>query len=119
MGRVVGWRLENKRIGLCVKSVVVKGPSGKLAWEQPVIDTINRSFAGAIVVPWFARGSGVLVGLVEQYRPAVDVDSEPNRWIVQFPRGFSDEGETVEDTARREVAEEMAIIGRGIVDIGA
>ena len=55
---------------------------------------------GAVAMVAVTEAEAVL--LVQQYRPAVD------RWLLEVPAGTCDiEGEPVETTARRELAEEL------------
>jgi ADP-ribose pyrophosphatase len=57
---------------------------------------------GAVAVVAVTAGDAVV--LVRQYRPAVD------RWLLEIPAGTRDvPGEPPEDTARRELAEEVGL----------
>jgi ADP-ribose pyrophosphatase len=53
------------------------------------------------------------VPLVRQYRPAVD------EVVLELPSGHVDEGETPEDTARRELLEETGCHAGELVPLGA
>jgi len=80
-------------------------PNGK-AWEY-----VNRSRSNGacgIIATTFDKE----IILVRQYRPAV------NAYVIEFPAGLIDEGETVETTALRELKEETGYEGN-IVRIGS
>lgn len=66
------------------------------AWE--FVSRVNRPAACAIV-PWIA-GEPPRILLIRQYRPSIQQE------VIEFPAGLVDEGEDIEQSARRELREE-------------
>jgi len=66
-------------------------------WYQQPADAVERLCAGGVVVR--VEAGEVLIGLVRE-------DDYPN-WLV--PKGGVDEGETLEQAARREILEEAGL----------
>jgi 8-oxo-dGTP pyrophosphatase MutT (NUDIX family) len=64
------------------------------AWE--FIERANCN--GIVAIVPVANGHEVL--LIRQYRPPV------NRYVIEFPAGLNDKGDTMEEAARRELLEE-------------
>jgi ADP-ribose pyrophosphatase len=64
----------------------------------------------AAVLPVFRDGRVVLL---RQYRPSI------NKWIIEAPAGVIDEGETPEETARRELEEEAGLVAGDLVKLGS
>lgn len=63
---------------------------------------VIREPGGAVTLPYMIDANGgIFVGVVEEYRPTMGEEKTKN-----VPRGFSDFGETKEQTATRELAEE-------------
>lgn len=63
---------------------------------------IIREQGGAATIPYMIDGTGAFyVGMVQEYRPTMGESVTQN-----IPRGFSDFGESKEDTAVRELGEE-------------
>lgn len=87
------------------------GSSGTYSWVQR-----NNGRGGAIVVPRLPDGR-ILLLKIHRY--------VPDRWSWEFPGGGTDEGESAEETALRELGEEAGIqatstrvIGRFSSDTG-
>ena len=71
------------------------------------VETLGNSVpAGVGMVPFHVDNNRIL--LQKEYRLAC------NRWVFNFPAGLIDEGETIEETARRELKEET---GAELVEI--
>ena len=49
---------------------------------------------------------------IKQFRPAV------NRYVVEFPAGLNDKGDTLEEAARRELLEETGYSAREMIHLG-
>jgi len=86
----------------------------KRTWESAERKT--RKATGIDAVAIFAAirsGSGAFplsTVIVEQYRPPV------GKFVVEFPAGLMDEGETPEQAALRELEEETGYVGEEIID---
>ncbi len=61
----------------------------------------------------FERSAGIIVFRVENGKPMYLLLKHPSYW--GFPKGHLEDGETEEDTARRELAEETGLTGVEIV----
>ena len=73
------------------------------AFERDIV----RHPGAVAVVPITEQGTVILV---RQYRPAVD------RWLLEIPAGTCDvPGEPVEETARRELTEEVGYVAESLV----
>jgi len=72
-------------------------------WYQQPADAVERLCAGGVVVR--VEAGAVLIGLVRE-------DDYPN-WLV--PKGGVDEGETLEQAARREILEEAGLTALDLV----
>jgi ADP-ribose pyrophosphatase len=74
--------------------------NGKLRnWEA--VERINCS--GIVVVIPVTKEGDLL--LIRQFRPALD------RYVIEFPAGLNDRGESLVDAARRELIEETGFTG--------
>lgn len=73
------------------------------AWSQPVQRELYCIGEAAHILIWDPALDAVL--LVEQFRPAGLAWNEPT-WLVEGVAGMIDDGETPEQTARREALEE-------------
>jgi|SRR5581483_2231559 len=83
--------------------------SGVRTWE------LWRRGRAAAVLPWDPDTDQVV--LIEQYRlPALAAGVDPV--LVELPAGLCDAGETAEQTARREMQEEMALAVTTLHPIG-
>ncbi len=60
-----------------------------------------------VVLPYDPARDAVL--LIEQFRPNVMAAGDPNPWVCEPVAGLMDPGETPEDTAHRETAEEAGL----------
>lgn len=90
---VANAQLENEKLG--IKVLYGKRPEG---YDGVVI----REPGGAVTVPYMVDNDGrFYIGVVEEFRPTMGEATTKN-----VPRGFSDFGETKEQTARRELKEE-------------
>lgn len=49
--------------------------------------------------------------LIRQFRPPV------NRYVVEFPAGLNDKGDTIEEAARRELLEETGYYARNLIPV--
>jgi len=65
----------------------------------------RSSGRGAVMMMAFARPSGRIV-LIRQFRPPAGA------YVIEFPAGLVDPGESVPETAVRELAEECGLLGR-------
>lgn len=61
----------------------------------------------------FERSAGIIVFRIENGKPLYLLLKHPSYW--GFPKGHLEDGETEEDTARRELAEETGFTGVEIV----
>ena len=77
------------------------------SWEY--VSRQNSCQACCIVAT--SQGAHPQIILVKQYRPPID------DYIIEFPAGLIDPGETVAQTALRELAEETGYVGN-ILEIG-
>ncbi len=78
--------------------------SGRLReWE--FIERINCR--GIVAIVPVTNANEVL--LIRQFRPPV------KRYVIEFPAGLNDKGETLEDAARRELIEETGYHARNLV----
>ncbi len=85
------------------------GLSGTRTWE------LWRRGRAAAVLPWDPDTDQVV--LIEQFRlPALAAGIDPV--LVEFPAGLCDAGETPEQTARREMLEEMTLPVTTLLPIG-
>lgn len=85
------------------------GLSGQRTWE------IWRRGLAAAVLPWDPDSDQVV--LIEQYRiPALAGGLDPV--LVELPAGLCDDGEAPEQTARREIVEEMSLAVTTLHPIG-
>lgn len=83
--------------------------SAEKTWE------VWRRGRAAAVLPYDPRADAVV--LIEQFRlPALMAGLDPV--LVELPAGLCDDGETVEQTARREMLEEMRLAARAVRGIG-
>lgn len=117
-----GWELavtdtagENRVIPSVAKMTLTHGkmgleleygmhPAGYDVWKFK-----EPNGGGAIATPYLIADGKVYVGLVDQNRPTA------GGVISELPRGFSEPGETHDQTVQREVAEEtglQAVMGR-------
>lgn len=91
IGKKVLWQGKFLR---CI-SVTYRDSSGSIrSWE--VFERVSCDGIVAIV-PVTAEGE---VLIIRQFRPAV------NGYVIEFPAGLNDKGETLEEAARRELLEE-------------
>lgn len=83
--------------------------SGVKTWE------VWRRGRAAAVLPYDADADAVV--LIEQFRlPALVAGIDPV--LVELPAGLLDDGETTEETARREMQEEMALNVTDLLPVG-
>ena len=97
IGRETAWEGRYLR---CVR-LTYKGPAGiQRRWE-----TVERANCSGIVVivPITDEGEAVLI---RQFRPPV------NAYVVEFPAGLNDRGESIEEAAARELLEETGYKAR-------
>jgi ADP-ribose pyrophosphatase len=91
--RAVGEQTVHQGWFISVSRATFVGPDG-VAFSRDVV-----RHPGAVAVVAVTDGGSVV--LVRQFRPAI------NQWVLEIPAGTRDvEDEPVEDTARRELAEE-------------
>lgn len=91
-------------------TTTVEAPDGT-RFERDVVRTPDA--VGVVAVDRGADGAWEVV-LVRQYRAAVD------RWLLELPAGMCDvDGESVESTAHRELAEEAGVLAERIEPLGA
>lgn len=84
-------------------------------WSEITREVLERGHAAGVLLYDPARDKVVLV---EQFRaPAVDAPGGP--WLIETVAGIIEEGETPEDVARRETAEETSLAVGAIERIGA
>lgn len=84
-------------------------PSGLKTWE------VWRRGKAAAVLPYDPDADAVV--LIEQFRlPALAAGIDPV--LVELPAGLLDDGETAEQTARREMQEEMALSVTDLLHVG-
>lgn len=84
-------------------------PSAKPQRDQPRLPSLEEVSAGGVVVD-VQRGTA-WVAVIARRNRAGRVE-----WCL--PKGHMEDGETLEQTAAREVAEETGIIGRVLADLG-
>jgi len=100
--RITGERVLHEQTWTLLKEKSYLDTEGKQgSWTY--IERRERREAAVIVAA--TEHSGSLV-LIEQYRVPFETE------VVEFPAGLIDPGETVEQTARRELAEETGYTGR-------
>lgn len=80
------------------------GPDGR-----PIATEVVRHPGGAVALP---LDDGGRVLMLRQYRPCIEA------WLWELPAGKIDPGETPEDTARRELAEEAGLVARSWRTLG-
>lgn len=84
-------------------------------WSEITREVLERGHTVGVLLYDRARDKVVLV---EQFRaPAVDAPGGP--WLIETVAGIIEEGETPEDVARRETAEETSLAVGAIERIGA
>jgi len=84
-------------------------------WSEITREVLERGHTVGVLLYDPARDKVVLV---EQFRaPAVDAPGGP--WLIETVAGIIEEGETPEDVARRETAEETSLTVGAIERIGA
>lgn len=84
-------------------------------WSEITREVLERGHTVGVLLYDPARDKVVLV---EQFRaPAVDAPGGP--WLIETVAGIIEEGETPEDVARRETAEETSLAVGAIERIGA
>lgn len=69
-----------------------------------------------VVLPYDPVRDAVL--LIEQFRPNVMAAGDPNPWVAEPVAGLMDPGETPEDTAHRETAEEAGLSLNALHSVG-
>jgi ADP-ribose pyrophosphatase len=81
-------------------------------WEaaQRTTRRANAEVDAVLVVALLQKPNGPEILLQKQFRPPV------NKICIEFPAGLMDEGETPEECAIRELAEETGYIGEVIPD---
>lgn len=85
-------------------SVTYRDSSGSIRnWET--FERVNSDGVVAIV-PITEQGEAVIV---RQFRPAV------NGYVIEFPAGLNDKGESLEDAARRELIEETGYSAKELI----
>lgn len=88
----------------------VRFPSGALGVYGRIVSRASLLGAvGAAVLPVLKDGR---VALNCNFRHAT------RSWELEIPRGFSEKGETIEETARRELKEETGLIARELIFLG-
>lgn len=84
-------------------------------WSEITREVLERGHAAGVLLYDPARDKVVLV---EQFRaPAVDAPGGP--WLIETVAGIIEAGETPEDVARRETAEETSLAVGALERIGA
>lgn len=84
-------------------------------WSEITREVLERGYAAGVLLYDPARDKVVLV---EQFRaPAVDAPGGP--WLIETVAGIIEAGETPEDVARRETAEETSLAVGALERIGA
>lgn len=87
----------------------VQFPNGNLGVYGRILSSSLKQVIGCAVVPVFADGH---IALNCNFRHAT------RTWELEIPRGFTDEGETLEEGARREVLEETGLIAEKLLFLG-
>lgn len=109
MPRVEPQRLSTRRAHagrvFGVDQDLVRIPNGR----EVTIDVVRHP-PSVVIVPVPEPGTVVLI---QQYRYAV------NRWLWELPAGSVDEGETLEEAARRECHEEIGRLPETVVRLGS
>lgn len=111
--------IEKKTLwqGNFLKSVGIKyRDSGGALRNWETFERVNCNGI-AVIVPVTAEGEFIII---RQFRPAV------NSYVIEFPAGLNDKGESLEDAARRELleetgysAKEMIFLAQGPISSGA
>ncbi len=99
-------RLKKEIIGagkwLCLSELHYLGHDGvERTWET----VARQNSRGAVGILAAMKDSGEIV-LIRQYRPPVDC------FVIEFPAGLIDDGETPESAAIRELREETGFTGK-------
>lgn len=89
----------------------VQFPNGTIGVYGRILSrsSLKGFAAGTACVPYFKDGR---IALVCQFRHAT------RSWELEIPRGFTEEGETLEESARREILEETGLIVKDFVFLG-
>jgi 8-oxo-dGTP pyrophosphatase MutT (NUDIX family) len=105
--QIIGERVLHEQTWTLLKEKSYRDTAGKTGrWTY--IERREKREAAVIVAT--TRHSGSLV-LIEQFRIPFETE------VLEFPAGLIDPGETPEQTARRELAEETGYTGE-VIDIG-
>lgn len=92
--------------GRYLKSVEIqyRDSSGSIrTWET--FERVNCN--GIVAIVPVTEDGGFLV--IRQFRPAI------NKYVIEFPAGLNDKGESLKDAARRELLEETGYIAKEII----
>jgi ADP-ribose pyrophosphatase len=88
----------------------VRFPSGNMGVYGRILSRSSlEGYAGCAVVPRFKDGR---IALNCNFRHAT------RSWELEIPRGFTEKGETAEESARREVFEETGFLAKDLVFLG-
>ncbi len=79
-------------------------------WSAPLARELFIQREAVAALPWDPRSDRVV--LIEQFRAGA-IDAAEGPWLIEAVAGLREPGESIEDVARREVAEEAGLeVGR-------
>jgi ADP-ribose pyrophosphatase len=80
-------------------------------WSGTLKRELFRMRRAVTVLPWDPVRDAVV--LIEQFRVGV-IDAQPRPWLLEACAGLTEEGETLEEVARRECLEECGLAPRRV-----
>ena len=89
--------------------IVFENPYFKVKVRNHILSLTNLK-GGVVVLP-ITEDHKVL--MVKVYRPAID------KTVLELPRGFKEQGETSEESAKRELLEETNISSTELISLGS